>query len=69
MHTFINSRAMAQMVAFDLIAGGHQPGRRTSRAARAPQVGAARPTAEADVAAPEPRPPAGAWRRALHLLH
>jgi hypothetical protein len=67
MHTFINSRAMAQMVAFDLIQEdiSRADARRERRARR--QVGAGKPSAEADVAAPtRPR-----WRmaRAMHLLH
>jgi hypothetical protein len=67
MPTFINSRAMAQMVAFDLIQDdiNRAEARRERRARR--QVGAAKPAVEADVAAPTR--PRLRVARALHLLH
>lgn len=67
MHTFVNSRAMAQMVAFDLIQDDIDlaEARRERRARR--QVVAARPAAEAAVSAPTR--PRRRVAQALHLLH
>ena len=68
MHTFINSRPMAQMVAFDLMAEEARRsevsrGRRDRRAARLAAAGLSEP---APVETGRPR-----WRmaRAIHLVH
>ena len=68
MHTFINSRAMAQMVAFDLIQEASPAEARRERRARTARARRceARPPRRTAPGATRPR-----WRRAraLHLLH
>jgi len=68
MHTFINSRPMAQMVAFDLMAeeARRSEASRGRRDRRALRLAAANLTEPAPVETGRPR-----WRmaRALHLAH
>ncbi len=68
MHTFINSRPLAQMVALDLMAeeARHAEVRRARRDRRTARVDTASLTAPAPVETTRPR-----WRmvRTLHLLH
>jgi hypothetical protein len=66
MHTFINSRAMAQMVAFDLM---HEEQRRAAvRRERRDRRRAARSTPEEE-GSPEPRRYPWHLAKALHLMH
>ena len=68
MHTFLNSRPMAQMVACDLM---NQERRQADvrRERRADRQARSAGSAQAEMSAPESRRPRWGVARALHLAH